>query len=136
MKDKLIIIFRIRFSLSLSQLEKYLDLIDYLQQYILHYTAIIKSLQQQKIFLNQDLQAKETKENAKKQIIIIIRLNKSILKKLNIFHHLQSLFSQSIILMHFLSKQQLYIDLNAFKEFDFEVHVYYAKEFTEDNTLK
>jgi len=122
--------------LSLSQLEKYLDLIDYLQQYILHYTAIIKSLQQQKIFLNQDLQAKETKENAKKQIIIIIRLNKSILKKLNIFHYLQSLFSQSIILMHFLSKQQLYIDLNAFKEFDFEVHVYYAKEFTEDNTLK
>jgi len=52
LKDKLITIFRIRFSLSLSQLEKYLDLTDYLQQYISHYTAIIKSLQQWKIFLN------------------------------------------------------------------------------------
>jgi len=51
-EDKLVIIFRIRFSLSLSQLEKYLDLIDYLQQYISHYAAIIKLLQQQKIFLN------------------------------------------------------------------------------------
>jgi len=66
LKDKLIIIFRIKFSLSLSQLEKYLDLTDYLQQYILHYTAIIKLLQQQKIFLNQDLQAKKMKENVKK----------------------------------------------------------------------
>jgi len=52
LKDKLITIFRIRFSLSLSQLEKYLDLTDYLQQYISHYAAIIKSLQQWKIFLN------------------------------------------------------------------------------------
>ncbi len=69
-------------------------------------------------------------------MIIIIRLNKLILKKLNIFHYLQSLFSQSIILMHFLSKQQLYIDLNVFKEFDFEVHIYYTKEFTEDSTSK
>jgi len=135
-EDKLITIFRIKFSLSLSQLEKYLDLIDYLQQYISHYTAIIKLFQQQKIFLNQDLQAKETKENAKKWIIIIIRLNKSILKKLNIFHHLQSLFSWLIILMHFLLKQQLYIDLNVFKEFSFEAHIYYTKEFTEDNTSK
>ncbi len=79
---------------------------------------------------------KEAKENTRKWIIIIIRLNKLILKKLNVFHHLQSLFSWSIILMHFLSKQQLYIDLNVFKEFGFEAHVYYTKEFTEDDTSK
>jgi len=65
-EDKLVTIFRIRFSLSLSQLEKYLDLTDYLQQYISHYTAIIKLLQQRKTFLNQGLQAKGTKENARK----------------------------------------------------------------------
>ncbi len=66
LKDKLAAIFRIRFSLSLSQLEKYLDLIDYLWQYISHYTVIVKLLQQQKTFLNQGLQAKEMKENARK----------------------------------------------------------------------
>jgi len=38
--------------------------------------------------------------------------------------------------MHFSSKQQLYIDLDVFKEFGFEVHIYHTKEFTEDNTLK
>ncbi len=38
--------------------------------------------------------------------------------------------------MHFSSKQQLYIDLNVFKEFDFEIYVYYTKEFAENNTLK
>jgi len=69
-------------------------------------------------------------------MIIIIRLNKLILKKLNIFHYLQSLFSQSIILIHFSSKQQLYIDLNVFKEFNFEVHIYHLKEITENSTLK
>ena len=66
LKDKLVTIFRIRFPLSLSQLEKYLGLTDYLQQYILHYAAIIKSLQQQKTFLNQDLWAKGAKENTRK----------------------------------------------------------------------
>jgi len=44
LEDKLIIIFKIKFSLSLSQLKKYLNLTDYLQQYISHYAAIIKSL--------------------------------------------------------------------------------------------
>jgi len=38
--------------------------------------------------------------------------------------------------MHFSLKQQLYIDLNAFKEFSFEVYIYYIKEFAEDSTLK
>ncbi len=38
--------------------------------------------------------------------------------------------------MHFSSKQQLYINLNAFKEFSFEVHVYYIKEFAEDSISK
>ena len=69
-------------------------------------------------------------------MIIIIKLNKLILKKLNIFYYLQSLFSQSIILIHFSSKQQLYIDLNVFKEFDFKAHIYYTKEITEDSTSK
>jgi len=69
-------------------------------------------------------------------MIIIIKLNKSILKKLNVFHYLQSLFSQSIILMHFSSKQQLYIDLNVFKEFSFEMYIYYAKEIAENSASK
>lgn len=43
------------------------------------------------------------------------------------FHQLQMLFLRSSILNHFNSKQQLYIDLDASKEFDFDVHVYHNK---------
>jgi hypothetical protein len=67
-------------------------LTEYLWQYISKYVTIIKSLQLQKTFLNQDLKVKEMKENARKCQVIIIRLNESTFKKLNTFHHLQTLF--------------------------------------------
>ena len=51
-EDKLVAIADLCFSISLSQLEKYLDLTEYLWQYISKYVTIIKSLQLQKTFLN------------------------------------------------------------------------------------
>ena len=44
-EDKLVIIVNIEFSRTLSALEKYLEMTDYLRQYILYYTVIIKPLQ-------------------------------------------------------------------------------------------
>jgi len=134
LKDKLVTIAGLCFSISLSQLEKYLDLTGYLWQYISKYAAIIKPLQLWKTFLNQGLRAKEAKGNARKCQAITIRLNESILKELNIFHHLQTLFFWSTMLIHFSPKHQLYVDLNAFKEFEFGAHVYHAKEAKKDKT--
>jgi len=37
------------------------------------------------------------------------------------------MFSRLSVLTHFNLKWQLYIDLNVFKKFEFEVHVYYMK---------
>jgi hypothetical protein len=37
------------------------------------------------------------------------------------------------MLVHFLSKHQLYVDLNAFKEFEFEAHVYHKEGRKEQN---
>ncbi len=51
-EDKLVTIAGLCFSISLSQLEKYLGLTGYLWQYISKYAAIIKPLQLQKTFLN------------------------------------------------------------------------------------
>jgi len=134
LKDKLVAIAGLCFSISLRQLEKYLGLTGYLWQYISKYAAIIKPLQLQKTFLNQGLRAKEAKGNARKCQAITIRLNEPTFKKLNVFHHLQTLFSQSTMLIHFLSKHQLYVDLNAFKEFEFEAHVYHAKKAKKNKT--
>jgi len=92
LKDKLVAIAGLHFFISLRQLEKYLGLTEYLQQYISKYAVIIKSLQLQKTFLNQGLKVKEIKENARKCQAITIRLNELIFKELNAFHHLQTLF--------------------------------------------
>jgi len=92
-EDKLVAIAGLCFFISLSQLKKYLGLTRYLQQYISKYAVIVKPLQLQKTFLNQGLRVKEAKENARKRQAITIRLNESTLKELNVFHHLQTLFS-------------------------------------------
>jgi len=134
LKDKLVAIAGLCFSISLRQLEKYLGLTEYLWQYISKYAVIIKPLQLQKTFLNQGLRVKETKENARKCQAITIKLNESTLKELNTFHHLQMLFSWSTMLIHFLSKHQLYVDLNAFKKFGFEAHVYHTKKAEKNKT--
>ena len=104
-------------------------MIDYLWQYISHYTAIIKSLQIQKTLLNQCLQKKHdvTSQNGQKWLAGHISIMKSIFKKLNIFHHLQILFLRFTIFSHFNSKHQLYIDLDVSKKFDFNVHIYHSK---------
>ena len=55
-EDKLITIININFLCTLSTLKKYLDMTDYLHQYIPYYTAIIRSLQKRKTQLNHELQ--------------------------------------------------------------------------------
>lgn len=49
-------------------------------------------------------------------------------KELNAFHQLQSLFASPRILHHFDEKLQLYVDLDASKEFGFGAHIYHAPE--------
>jgi len=134
LKDKLVAIAGLCFSISLSQLEKYLGLTGYLRQYIPKYAAIVKPLQLRKTFLNQGLRAKEAKGNARKRQAITTRLNEPTSKELNAFHHLQTLFFWPTMLVHFLSKRQLYVDLDAFKEFEFEAHVYHTKKAEKDKT--
>lgn len=124
-EDKLKIIMSLEFLCILTQLKKYLKMIRYLCQYILHYAAIMKFLQLRKTLLNRDVQNIE--DNTQKLSADSISIMKSTLKKLNVFHQLQSLFSCLSLLVHFDSKHQLYIDLNALKKFNFEAHVYHTK---------
>ena len=48
--------------------------------------------------------------------------------ELDSFHQLQGLFSRLIILIHYDLKHQLYVDIDASKEFGFKVHIYHMKE--------
>lgn len=129
---KLVIITSFEFSCILTQLKKYFEMTNYLKQYILHYTAIIKSLQLCKTLLNQHLQQDHDKNAVSnkskwKRLTDHISIVKLTLKELNVFHHLQILFSRFTIFSHFNSKHQLYIDLDVLKKFDFNIHIYHDK---------
>ena len=128
-KAKLIIIINLKFLHTLIQLKKYLDMTDYLCQYIFHYIIIVKLLQLYKTLLNQCLHKKHNviERNIQKWLINHINIITSISKKLNVFQHLQMLFLRSLILSHFDSKWQLYINLDVLKEFSFSAHIYYVK---------
>ena len=85
-KEKFIVIINFFFSRILVQLKKYLDLIEYLRQYITYYVDITKSLQLRKTFLNKF--NRSMRGNARKKAIDNIYLIIFTLKKLNAFHQL------------------------------------------------
>ena len=78
----------------------------------------------QRIWKNQK---RKISDNKWKQLITYTSIETSTLKKLNIFHYLQTLFARLSIFSHFNFKHQLYIDLDVLKEFSFNIHIYYAK---------
>ena len=137
-EDKLTVIVNIEFPWTLSALEKYLSMTDYLRQYIPYYTTIIKPLQKWKTQLNHDLQGlwaeqksadrKNVESNVHKAMTDRTSIEKLTLSELNSFHQLQSLFSRSIILVHYNLKCQLYTDMNASKKFSFRAHIYHIKK--------
>ena len=124
--DKLAAIANLRFPKTLGQLDKYLGLTGYLRQYIAHYAAIAKPLQQRKVYLTRVVAEKGVGGNARKKVAARTYLTTPTPKELNAFHHLQKLFSSPIILVHFDDKRRLFIDLDASKEFGFGAHVYHS----------
>ena len=130
-EEKLAAIQNLKFSMTLSQLKHYLRLTGYLCQYVSWYAAIVKLLQIWKMSLNQDLHKKSIRDNAHKRAADKTEVLKLTLSELSSFHLLQWLFAESTILSHFSSKQQLYVDLNASKEWGFSAHIYHIKKDTD-----
>lgn len=127
---KLAAITNLEFPRTLTQLEGYLGLTGYLRQYIPRYAAIVKPLQLRKTVLNQRMRqghGKDTGRSKRRRLARLTNITKPSLKELNAFHHLQKLFSRPTMLSHFLPKRQLYIDLDASKEFGFGAHVYHLR---------
>lgn len=123
--DKLKAITSLEFPRTLRQLETYLGLTGYLRQYIPHYAAIVKPLQLRKTLLNRGIRG--TKSNARKRAPNRTNLTEPTPTELNAFHQLQTMFSRPSVLAHYDPKRQLYIDLDASKEFGFGAHIYHTK---------
>ena len=96
-KDKLWIIFKLRFLRNLQQLKTYLSLIKWLRNYIFYYADIFKSLQKRKIkFLKKDFVA----ESARKAYFRKIKIKYFIEKELSAFNALQTLLFKSSFFIH------------------------------------
>ncbi len=120
---KLVIISSFQFSQSLKKLEMYIELIKYLRNYVLYYAQMTESLQKRKTALSREVS--KDLDNAWKTKTSWIFLVNSIKKKLNVFQLLQKQFQKSSVLTHYNSNLSLYVNLNAFKVYNFDAIVYH-----------
>ena len=123
-KKKLETIIKLSFFKTLKKLETYLEMIEYLRDYILYYAQKVESLQIRKTMLlkNESIQELKRRTFSKETF-----LKKSITKKLDAFEQLQADFARSSWLTHFDKSRILHVDVNVSKK-EFEVIVYHLKK--------
>ncbi len=112
-EKKLAAIVNLIFSISLKELETYLDLIKYLRVYVSWYSQASKFLQNRKILL---LKNDSVKEKARKLFVKKTSLNESTKVELKSYEHLQSIFSKKSFLKHFDFYRKLFINVNILKK--------------------
>ena len=122
-KEKLRVIAMLQFSDDLVALEKYLEITDYLRKYIYFYAEISKSLQN----LKTKLLKNSSKRNQRKSYISRVKIT-FIDKEMHFYKLLQKALSNSILLVHFDRVKNLWIDLDSFKKFDFDVIIFHVKK--------
>ncbi len=120
-EEKLKAIAFLKFSENLIVLERYLDLTDYLKEKIYFFAEIVMLLQKLKTKL---LKNSSTKARRKRFInrTRIIFINKEMIS----FLLLQENLIKITLLIHFDRNKWLWIDLDEFKKFDFEVIVFHV----------
>ena len=129
--EKIIAIISFRFSLNLRNLKIFMKLTDWFRSFISRYVQRIQFLQKRKITLTKKV---IVSDSAKKRQINKIQLYDSIHEKRATFRDLQIAFVSSTFFIYFDRKRRLYIDLNAFKQWNFAVIVYHVLENSFDDT--
>ena len=122
-KEKLKAIAEIKFSETFENLKHYLKFTDYIKNHIYFYLTIANSLQKLKIEL---LKQAFNANSKKRQYASKIRIT-SIKNEIMSFNDLQQMLSKSSMLYHFHSQKQLWINLNSFKQFEFEMIIFHFK---------
>ncbi len=122
--EKLKIITSLNFSWTLRALNIYLDMIEWLRNYVSYYAQIVESLQRRKTDLSVNLLKNNLNAHWSE---ISKRIFKLIELKIRFFCHLQNHFDRKRVLTHFNSDRQLWADLDAFKKINFVDIIYYIK---------
>ena len=121
---KIVAIISLRFSHILRDFEIFLKLTEWLRSSILYYAQRSLFLQKRKISLIKNM-SKNDKRSMKKKTTIKIRYDFSN-EKQKIFRNIKFVFEFFTFLTHFNKIRRLYIDLNAFKKWNFVVMIYHV----------
>lgn len=125
--DKLKVIAQFHYSQTLDDLKHYLDLTEYLRNYIHFYAQLVRSLQNLKTSLLKNASAKD---NSRKICSSRTRLIESTTVESKSFKTLQAALFSSFNLAHCDLNKMLWVNLDAFKEFEFDAVVFHVKEST------
>lgn len=120
--EKLKAIIKLKFSATLKKLNIYLDLIDWLRDYVQSYAQIVKLLQKRKTLLLRQI-LKNLSKFRKRTTIKISLVSTTF--EIDAFEYLREVFSRSSMLVHFVSNSQLYVNIDSFKVFDFAEMIYH-----------
>ena len=129
--EKIIAIISLRFSFNLRNLKIFMKLIDWFRSFISRYVQRVQSLQKRKITLTKKV---IVSDSTRKRQTNKTQLYDSTHEKRATFRNLQVAFVSSTFFIHFDRKRRLYIDLNAFKQWDFAIIVYHVLKNPFDDT--
>ncbi len=120
---KLIIISLFWFSQFLKKLKIYIKLTEYLRNYVSYYAQMTEALQKRKTAFSKKVL--KSLDKTWKSKTLRISLSNSTKKELTFFELLQKRFRKLSMLTHYNSNLSLYVNLNAFKVYNFEVIMYH-----------
>lgn len=125
-KDKLRAISKFRFLNILRQLKHYLDLTDYMREYVRNYAKKTKLLQNKKIAMLK--RSSFIKGSARRSFSARTTLQDSTQEEIQFFKILQKRLSFSRYLVHFNSVRQLYMDVDSNKKENIRIMIYHFKQ--------
>ena len=125
LKEKLKAIIDFKFFETFQNLEIYLKFIEWFREYIFYYAQKAEFLQIKKIMmlrLFSNIKEKFRKLCSKKKFIEIATQTER-----NFYDQLQKAFSRIFFFFHFDYIRSLYVDINAFKKWNFDAMIYHDK---------
>jgi hypothetical protein len=123
-EKKLKIIVKLKFSRTLRQLETYLDLTEWMREYVTNYSVVSQLLQDRKTLL---LKNSSIFGRARQKFSFNIRLLNLIVAEKQSFEQIQSALSKRRKLIHVDIERQLYDDVDVSKKFGIDVMIYHVK---------
>ena len=124
-KEKLKAISNLKFSETFQNLKTYLKFTEWLRNYIFFFAQKSKSLQLRKNALIRF--SFSNKEQFRKNFSRSQIINNVIQAEQNVYDQIQKVFARNSFFFHFDHARSLYLDINVFKKWKFDVMIYHDK---------